>query len=248
MARRIRRPRVVWLPSSNVQRIDSATDDISSIQQATFQAPSDAIGEKNAGLMAVVNDIEPLPNAANTTLADINSSGYRLRRIVGKVYVSAAQAIVDDGGVWLVTAGFIVLRVGPSGVPLAPVAGLHPAIVDNDESPWIWRRSWILSNLLTTSVQTTNQGWGPITFTGAGRTGGRDMANNSLNGGVSDGPHVDQKTARIVSRDLRLFLAIGTTCLNVNSSQLTGLIDVITDLRVLGTMITTSGNRRNATR
>lgn len=237
---RRRKPRVVWLPSSNAARIDSATTDLSSFQRAVHTAPSATIGDQGTTVIALVNDIPPDAQAPGTSLADVESSGYRLRRVVGNLFIGSVQAALDDGGIWACTAGIICLRVDSlAGIPLSTnILEYNPQIAPNDDSPWVWRRTWILSNQVTTSPVVTFSGF-QFPFVG----------NNTLGGNV-DGSHVDQKTARVLSKDMRLFLVIATTCLNIstNGQGPAGVFDVLTDLRVLASLMTNSGNRRNAAR
>jgi len=74
---------------------------------------------------------------------------------------------------------------------------------------------------------------------------------SELAGGNFDGPHVDQKTARIVGPEERLYLDVTATVLSQVSSttnEVPFTLACITDLRILGTLRTNAGNRRNASR
>lgn len=63
-----------------------------------------------------------------------------------------------------------------------------------------------------------------------------------------EGPHVDAKTARIVGPDQRLFLVVTNTIQGGSAAGGVSSCEVITDLRVLASMRSSQGNRRNASR
>lgn len=253
MARfRRRKPRVVWLPPSAVGRI-GINPAVSGISPGAFQFVQDITGPSTAGtsvtsVFPVLSDL-PSPafqgsNLAVDSLADIYSSGYRLRRIVGKLYVGMGQTSPDVGQssvaqVILCTAGFIVLRVKQDGTPIADSDpdSYSPSIINNWADPWIWRRTWILG-----SVDAATH---PHIFTG----GILWQENNCQYGSVADGPHIDQKTARRISTEERLFLVCTTTLLDTTTQE-DGVVQSFWygDLRCVASLITTAGNRRNASR
>lgn len=192
---------------------------------------------QGAGVISVVHDV-PAPVATElSSLADITQSSYRLRRIVGKIFVSLQQ--LDDPNVQssvIVTAGLIVLRVGDDALPLdTNLNHYSPQRQDSASDPWIWRRTWMLSN--------TFRATSPASFFG----GAFWPPTNADYGSVADGPHVDQKTARIISAEERLFLVVGTTSFD-GTSGFTLDLRVVTDLRVLASLRSNAGNRRNASR
>jgi len=240
MARRIKRPKVVWLPPSNTNHVGQLT----TVGNTVFIV--DAVGAAGAtavGEVPVVNDVVPDQAAGNFSLSDIENSGYRLRRIVGKIWLFSSQ---DDAAnapaTAIVTAGLIVRRVDPvTQISLAFNAGLlsvAPNMVENWADPWIWRRSWYLTNQDNAD---TRSGLG-INL--------RGMTANWQAGSVMDGPHVDAKTARVVGPEERLFLDVAVTIdIPGGGDQARPFsVRVVTDLRCLASMRTTSGNRRNASR
>lgn len=236
MARRS--PRVVWLPQDNENSIP--LDGTTVYQRAAidvFGTPgSFAVGE-----IPLVIDRPQDPAALTTSLSDIGNSGYRLRRIVGKIFCSANQVDADTPVRTLLTCGIIVRRVNEGGASLAILTGnaatLSPGEIQNTEDPWIWRRTWLLGNPLATAAALT-----PI----------RSIATvnyASQGGSAVDGPHVDQKTARVIGPEERLFLTFSSTILEAGTDQELSLgVEIVTDLRILGSLRTTSGNRRNASR
>lgn len=230
--------RVVWLPpepANSVTGVPTTVWGSTPLLQVTGVDPTASVE------VPLVIDAPADPTVA--TLSDVENSGYRLRRIVGKIFV-IGDTIDDQSGITLVgvTAGLIVRRVDQLGVSLASQVGLNqaqasPSELENSMDPWIWRRSWLIANptLFTQPVGglPTNAFW-----------------NNIQTSSALDGPHVDQKTARLVGPEERLFLDISMTALNNPSdvSEIPYTVDIFYELRVLGSMRSSSGNRRNASR
>lgn len=228
MLRRRRAPRVVWLPTNNANELAAGLN----IHEVFFTYPGgEPKGAEIVNAFPLTFD-QPRGVGATDSLSDTENSGYRLRRLVGKIYVAAAQANQQDAGAWICTAGFIVLRVDPAGNPLQVPS---PAVQIDIADPWIWRRTWIVAN-----GQSGNLAGNLV-----------DTANfSNFEGGPSavDGPHVDQKTARVISQEERLFLVLSTVGAEASAIGATQDLEWLWDLRVLATMRTTSGNRRNASR
>jgi len=239
--RRRTKPRVVWLPQTNANSIG----DGSTVYQASSFGVNGATGSSSVIEFPMVLDNQASATSPDfTTLADIESSGYRLRRIVGKLWIQYGQTpsvVLIPPVQIIVTAGFIIRKANPAtGFSLAASSGdadlLNPGKIENTGDPWIWRRSWLLGNRL-------NVGTDP-------NVDGPPGTNFGTNGGsVADGPHIDQKTARIVGPEERLFLDVSTTVF-VESIQPddVGTVTVCTDVRCLGSLRTNAGNRRNASR
>lgn len=233
MARRTKRPKVVWLPNTNAFSIDAATTNTSVYGTVQHDLTAQNAGEFIISTQSVVIDGDGLdPLGADTTLADVESSSYRLRRIVGKVWCGYLQEAANTPPSVICTAGFIILRTDNSGVPIGLQGNYYPGDIRQSMDPWIWRRSWLLSNTLATNVNFFQSALGC----------------NTINGSVSDGPHVDQKTARIVGPEERLFLVLSTTAAVPGGDQAAGNIRYFWDLRVLASMRSNAGNRRNASR
>lgn len=244
--RRRKKARVVWLPSDINNRLNVAPS------PATADRESNTIIKiftgNPLGATAVTEEIPIVKDFAgapgqfvtnvNNTLADIEESGYRLRRIVGKLCFLVQQVADDAEAATIihVTAGFIVRRVreGISTASLASGPGdeINPANLQNVMDPWIWRRSWLLSNQL---------GLDPNALVLPG-------SNTQYGGGNLDGPHVDAKTARIIGPEERLFLSVCCEGMNGTAQGAPAAILMTGDLRVLASMRTNVGNRRNASR
>jgi len=236
--RRRTKPRVVWLPNTNANSV--AADNRNGIQFFFLDIDPLTAPFRGTAEIPVVIDGEPNPLAADQTLSDVENSGYRIRRIVGKIFVGRQQD-TDAGSPFstVVTAGLIVRRINPeTGASLASLNATgflqDPQDIENWGDPWIWRRSWWMCN------------------------GSSDAAPNSVDipfsnmecGSVADGPHVDVKCARIVSSEERLFLNVTAQIPagQEGGATITASHLVITDLRVLASMRTSTGNRRNASR
>uniref|UniRef100_UPI00404854C7 hypothetical protein n=1 Tax=Rheinheimera sp. TaxID=1869214 RepID=UPI00404854C7 len=237
--RRRSKPRVVWLPSTDINSVGQDPNADSVYQQFGV----DVIGPTGSfavGEIPIVIDQSTDAQDPTQSLSDLENSGYRLRRIVGKIWVSQEQVQEETApSRFIVTAGLIIRREdSTTGLSMAFGTGqaelLAPSQIENSGDPWIWRRSWVLTNQFALPV-------------------GQDVGiqNNYTfgSGGVSDGPHVDQKTARIVGPEERLYLDVSSTILLSGAGQqLIGSTTVLTDLRVLASMRTGTGNRRNASR
>lgn len=244
MLRRRRKPRVVWLPPASTLRIGADPAAIGT-QNGGFQFVLDPMGPTATGdifttVTDVVGDLQTADfqqaNLATTSLADIYSSGYRLRRLVGKIFLGMGQSAsgVDSVGTVLVTIGFIILRAAANGDPLDVANPLNysPAAIQNWSDPWIWRRSWQLSN-----------------FNAAlGKGGGFAFPETNVTSGPSglDGPHVDAKTARVIGLEERLFMVTSATALDSSANAYT--VSVSGELRALATLRQNVGNRGNASR
>lgn len=237
MARR-KAPRVLWLPQDTTNSVGGA----GAVYQRQTLIISGPEGSFSVTELPLVIDRAEDALALTTSLADVGSSGYRLRRVVGKIWVAATPVVGDTPVAVAVTAGIIVRATGDNPASLAFLTGnadtLSPGQIVNTEDPWVWRRSWLLGNQLATGAPGTPIPFPPLGFAGQ-------------YGGVADGPHVDQKTARIVGSEQRLFLNVSATVIVPGDNpQAQGELNIfiLTDLRVLGSLRTTTGNRRNASR
>jgi len=229
---RTRKPGVVWLPNDGgntllagttvfkdfILNVDGAGNDINVVIPLTVDFPA-----------------EPAD-----TLSDYAGSGYRLRRIVGKIFAAVeqdAEPDVTSPSAVIVTCGFIVLRVNAPGVPLSGANGLDysPQLLDSERDPWIWRRSWILGNHA-------------VAPGGSGQIVNSYPRNTAEYSSVADGPHIDAKTARAVKDEERLFFAAGGVGINGSGQGVGTNVRFTLDYRLLASMYKQSGNRRNASR
>lgn len=252
MARRFgrRKPRVLWLPTFG----DTSVGESGGASQATGirfggSVPSD--GAILVDAVAVTWDYTPSATASqgfgtqDYTLADFaGNMSYRLRRIVGKCFCAVSPGA--DGGAAVnmrtvqIACGFIVGRADPAGAINTDIQVVNPLYQDSAEDPWIWRRTWLLGNK-------SYQAWTEqtaVTYPEA-----QFPNTNIAYGSVQDGPHIDQKTARVVGPDERLIFMVAVRQF---SDQTTGGAgcnwSVFLDYRLLGSLRPSQGNRRNASR
>lgn len=66
-------------------------------------------------------------------------------------------------------------------------------------------------------------------------------------GSVYDGPHIDQKTARRISKEERLFFILSGVNVG-NAATTAGAVRLVLDYRLLASPLRVMGNRRNASR
>lgn len=264
MARfRRRKPRVVWLPPDPYNRIEfynQAGQPITGPDQLAIgwtkvNMPSGGPGATQVSIVPLVADLPAAQDAViglgnfsaitakpAYTLADMYDSGYRLRRIVGKLAWCQEQSSVDPQGSipacnFMLTAGIIVLKSSNTGNPNDPAEG-SPDFIQSQENPWVWRRSWVTTNYsqVTANGGTNNQTWGNIS-----------SENGAYN--VREGGFIDQKTARVLNQDERLFMALQYSPIDGDASSLPGVgVQVVWNLRFLASLKSNIGNRRNASR
>jgi len=239
--RRRSKQRVVWLPGTNALSVDVAG--LSAWNRFDINVTNSAVGEITAAEVPIVIDAQSDPLATESSLSDVENSGYRLKRIVGKIYLFLNPDDDSNLSCLGVTAGFIIRRSDPTtGASLALTTGnplnISTASINSQGDPWIWRRSWMLQNVLTPFSPAPQ--WADL---------GNAPATNFAPGyALGDGPHIDQKTARVVSSEERLFLDVTATVLLGTDAQETTLLTCFYETRVLATMMTGAGNRRNASR
>lgn len=234
--RRRKSPRVVWLPQTNATSIDAAGASTVNITRMSIAGP---IGNHFSATFPVVLDGETPIITGSSSLSDIENSGYRLRRIVGSIFAAADQFASTGPTSVLATAAFIVLRTDPeTGAVIGSPPNYFTDTIDNAGDPWIWRRHWVLKNSGADQSGTVDPFAQSLTGT-----------NNYFVGGNANGPTVDQKTARIISNEERLFVDLGLTVLGSGADgQDTFDVTWVWNLRFLGSLRSNLGNRRNASR
>lgn len=257
--RRRRKPRVQWLHTPGGLLVQNAVAPLAKVLEnpqpieiafgtlpgapVTFTAP-----------MVIDNPIAETVQGAslgtyqNLALNQLNEFGWRLRRIVGNIFVGCTlennQAAARSPGV-LFSAAIIVLKVDDTGQPTAAGAGLTVGALENETDPYVWRRDFILS-----AGAAAGAGSSPIW------TAINAFPRSNVDYGTKHHIAIDQKTARRIGPEERLFF-IGTAwelpldqATNIGGEQSTTDITVYVNVpyRVLGTVITVAGNRRNASR
>lgn len=239
--RRRRKPPVAWLPhiihdsSQVIGWIDGSNNVVNTTNTLNTTIHSLTVDYPAEGIrLASPTDFQ--------TMADFEASAYRLRRLVGKIFIGVNQDIAAAQTTYptnvLVGAGFMVLRVDTTGAPLRAATAPNdysPLYLENTRDPWIWRRTWLLTNQFGHTDQGSTLGYSQA------------PTYNGDYGSALDGPHFDQKTARIVSSEERLFFIMSTANIG-DEATANGTVQWLLDYRLLGSPIRKMGNRRNASR
>lgn len=204
--RKRRRPVVQW--HRNIGSLSNAASDYPNFLVGGVSGPFNGYGSGSnvvfTSLYRLVEDYPPgaVASAGGNvvlTQADYAGSGYRLRRIVGKCFVSMANTANDSPPHLLVSAGIIVANVDETdGSPLKSGTPntYSPLWKPNESAAWIWQRSWLLSNPNATYASGPSDQYN-LSYSNA--------ANEA--GSVMDGPHIDAKTNRLVGpRESLLFV------------------------------------------
>lgn len=251
--RRGRKPRVVWLPPVGTQ-INSALTPANQYAGGFFigQVLLGANHNPTVSFPLVLDNPDPTGGGGTfiawqgQSLTEVQDLGYRLRRLVGKIHIGVGPVLsgqpITRSNFVSATAGFMVRRVLENGNALAGADEVSTQSIQNNVDPWIWRRNWLIGTGVFAAagdVHNANDLWPRNNVTGYG-------------GGNSDSAHLDQKTARSVGPEERLFLDVSF----ISGLQLDGQdeaeeqvnISIHYDLRVLATIRQNAGNRRNASR
>jgi len=252
--RRRRKQRVLWFPPLGA--IVNGVDKI--IGGNTFTVPVLANTDTFAAFLPLTFDQgqENKLAVANVSLADLMSSAWRLRRMITNVFATYnvtgegaldVQANQPKGCVFAV--GVMVLAADASGNPLQIP---DPLLQGNYDDPWIWRRVWILGQdvrLRRNSAGALESGpavGGAVLDVDAAF--GHFPWSTTDYGYVAGGPHIDQKTNRVIGPEQRLFMVFSTKAMPLNTvfttdAAVTGFLEY----RLLGAL-QRSTNRRNASR
>lgn len=260
---RRRKPRVVWLPTyGHAFGIEGANTAAGYVRESVSFPTSGEIQVDAFPLTWDGTESSAVTQAVGTgsfTLNDfVNGQSYRLRRIVGNLVLTASNQGISTDVVYTdvvvsdVAAGIMVYRTKQDQTVDTDTLLTHnPLNQDAMQDPWVWRRRWQFWH-----------GTGDLATPGfalAGdNTGSADVVEprwqalprNNLWGSVAEGSKIDQKTARVISNDERLYLVIAARCLTKNkgASTIGSFIGVDFDYRLLASMRSNQGNRRNASR
>lgn len=237
---RRRKSKYIWLPGLGSPEITDIPE--SADNGFSFSCSAQDRGAIATSAFALFPILEDTPQEVTSTqenvpnIVDFIGTDYVIKRIVGKVFLEALQVAADTPPTAIVTAGFFVARAEDAN-PVVPieannttqaVSNYDPNFVDNIREPWIWRRSWMLSNTGSTNASTN-----------AFRT---NRSNNMEYGSIQDGPHIDAKTGRRVRNDERLWFACSARIPTTDSAELTNdpaisiVVNGYLDVRVLGAL------------
>lgn len=253
--RRRRKPRVVWLPGPGTQLdthggftpLDPPQANPAAIEFA-FDSSLDNPVTVNAPLVIDNPPTELFTGGSLTVwrqnnLNNATQLGYRLRRVVGDFFAVAFNAndqATQVAGV-LLSAGIMVRRVDEATGLMTADGDVQS--INNIADPWIWRRTWALGG--------RNEG-----SRLASETWLDALPEATTDYGTKWHQGVDQKTARRIGPEERLFLSVTANPLPLNRTTggdgngfLTPLrVWFLFDYRILATLGWNSGNRRNASR
>jgi len=262
MARRFRRrPRVVWLP---VQGNDLAegqelgNNNVAGVASELIVPANGTIAFDQIPVTFDYSDPASFEQGSfERSLQDLTSgNAYRLRRLVGKIHCGV-QTTTNSGTIGSVdvACGFIVNRTDDSGNPLSPgIFGddqaASPIGQDAQQDPWIWRRRWILSPVSSINSYASPSGVADFDAIADTLGGPTWPQTNAGYGSVADGPHIDQKTARVIANQERLFFWISARRFTnvAETGGMTLSVRYVLDLRILASLRQNQGNRRNASR
>lgn len=198
-------------------------------------------GNTAIAIVPVLEDTSSDEQTTGLPLGVYQNNEYVIKRIVGKAFVNVAQVAGSQKGAIVAGLGFFVARAEDSSENPAPGEEDFPigfrgnafdakvndyGVLNNTtmREPWIWRRTWVLSNQLTTAANEV---------TSFPKT-------NVEYGSVQDGPHIDAKVARRVRHDERLFACFQVSPYPVAHSFTADANDVVIhcafEVRVLGAM------------
>lgn len=243
---RKRRSKVTWFPNLGSTFTGDDSQQYSTTSQFlelqpevnnAFQPSSDSGGIASLFCVPVTSDYTENPSDSTTveTLRDlVEGQDWLLRRIVGKCFVHAHSiSSFSPGAQWpkvCVTAGFFVARALDED---QAQCGLEDEEVDpfgriNVMQPWIWRNQWILTNPQADTATITQQGSYRI--------------NNSIFAGTREGPQIDTKIARRITKEHRLWFAASVFGIDDDEILVTGskasqpIVKIQLDIRILGAM------------
>lgn len=209
---RRRKRKGTWLPVGQFQPVQVAEDTFNNIggQFWTQAVTVDVEGPAPTTVIFPLTSDEPQEGGSatiNDPLSPIIGDEYYLRRIVGKVFLGYVDP-GDQGGLGfqscLVAAGFFVARAiddgnGNHAIPIGTdtsqaeyFADYSPLAAETAREPWIWRRTWMFSDIPNPALSPAQPVW---------------PGTNAFAPGTFDGPHIDAKTIRRVASDERLWFA-----------------------------------------
>lgn len=136
----------------------------------------------------------------------VEGQEYLLDRVVGKVYCDLTQDAAGSLASVICCAALAVLPVDDdTNASSLEAVDTDPLLAQNSMQPWMWRRTWLLGNNLTTQ-QYSN---------------GRILpASNTGYGSVAEGTHLDTKgVKRRIRKEQRIFLVLSSYCLEQGEEE-----------------------------
>lgn len=183
------------------------------------------------------------------SLADWQASQWHLDGIVGKCHVGLAidgdasnLQLLQEA---LIAAWFCVLKVDDTGTPRDDAAQLinySTLFASNIREPYIWRRTWMLGRGLVSNNPT---GSGALI-----ELKSQFPEGNYAYGSSVDGPHIDAKSRRFISKDERLFFGIEAIRVAGGVGPVIGgnniAVNYLLDFRLIGQMRQSTARRSSS--
>jgi len=189
----------------------------------------------------------------------VGGNAWRLRRIVGKLWAHWYRQPSEEGKqppLIDYAAGFIVGKSDDEGSATADFDEVNPLAQEGSDDPWIWRRRWLLSTG-PEKAQPSVSNYNTFSTNQVNVEDYYDMmaypSSTAYYGSVADGPHIDQKTARVIDRQERLLFVQAARYRSLGGELTTyaapGELISFLDYRLVGSIRSSApGNRRNASR
>lgn len=247
--RKRRRTRYTWFPTIGASGGVAVQNDVNGRPFQLTLAPN---GSTSIAITALTFDAPAEAEDLNINgvgeLANALGAEYIIERIVGKLQIAIQQQRNADNDpstplAALVAAGFFVARsgdglddvlpIGASGNVVTQLTSYNPLHPDCIREPWMWRRTWLLSNQ---AHNVLGAGGSTIASGPASSVFPRSTAEY---GNGHSGGHVDVTVSRRVSNDDRLFFVIAANKFPVDSEQLfNDSLDIrgYLDVRILGAL------------
>jgi len=223
-----RKRRFTWLPILGSPRTQDPGPTVYVTQQyLQIEIPAESSAPVGFTLPVLGDEGEDDSNvdAAQTFINDSLGQEYIIERVVGTIHCAALQ-VADAASTITVSAGFFVAPKDGGTPDLAlgddATGPYSPLWRNNCDQPWMWRRTWILGNLIASGTGS----YGPFPPTNAELTD-------------TTGPAVDIRSVRRVHKDERLWLSVSAmaTWLNdLGTAPNDSAVRVAYDIRALGAM------------
>jgi len=231
MRRRRKGPRASWFPLNgtffNAELNETWYENV-----LLFTSGAEEEGDTTQVAIPVTLDSTPDINTeTDLVLGDyVQGQDWLCERVVGKVwgahdYDSSARV---SGSIFCAALAVLPVDSVNPDQPAIDEQEWNPLFTQNAQQPWLWRRTWRLSN-------TQSQVPGGDNF----------PASTANYGSVADGGHLDTKgVKRRISKEQRLFVIFAAAVARVQQGQTGGTgIQYGYDFRILGRMM--RGNNKS---
>jgi len=225
--RRKRRNRATWFPIlgfdlQNSGSVGLSTVDVREITVQTTGAP-------NVIIIPIIPDIDIPPETSQTLSgqvvtplrAFVEGQSCLIERIVGKIQVGV-RTNTNPGALsdihFAAALAVVPTEDDGTGNPAVDAFELDPLRANNSHQPWLWRRTWSLSNPAGTATLPA-------------------FPQNNALGSAPEGSFIDTKgTKRMIRREERIFLIYSVVPLFTDAASTVQVV-CTADLRVIGTMV-----------